>query len=211
MLTLKAPRMAGSWRAKSERSTQFFLSSTSRELPPMNGARRACPTAFSWKSLLHRHNWSHCFPVPQQRWYDNVADLVCLGTHIRALHLVGMEQFLFRFLPTTPRYPIWVRYLITLASVALTYAIHLAFYAELKGYPLLLFVPAIFLVSVIFDRGSGFLATFASAVVAATYIPKPFSESTIPLLIFVATGLTIAAVTETLRQAIERLAEAKAY
>jgi two-component sensor histidine kinase len=121
-----------------------------------------------------------------------------------------MEQFLFRFLPATPRYPVWVRYLITLASVALTYAVHLAFYTQLKAYPLLLFVPAIFLTSVIFDRGSGFLATFASAVVAATYISKPFSESTIPLLIFVATGLTIAAVTETLRQAIERLAEAKA-
>jgi two-component sensor histidine kinase len=122
-----------------------------------------------------------------------------------------MEQFLFRFLPTTPRYPIWVRYLITLASVALTYAVHLAFYTQLKAYPLLLFVPAIFLTSVIFNRGSGFLATFASAVVAATYISKPFSESTIPLLIFVATGLTIAAVTETLRQAIERLAVAKAH
>jgi hypothetical protein len=48
-------------------------------------------------------------------------------------------------------------------------------------------------------------------VVTATYISKPFSESTIPLLVFVATGLTMAAVTETLRQAIERLAKAKAY
>jgi hypothetical protein len=75
----------------------------------------------------------------------------------------------------------------------LTYAVHLAFYTHLKDYPLLLFVPAICLASVIFDRGSGFLATIASAVVAATYISKPFSESMIPLLIFVATGLTIAA------------------
>jgi two-component sensor histidine kinase len=188
-----------------------FLVSTLRELQPMIGARRACPIAPLGKAFCTRTTGHSCFLAPQQLWYDNVADLAHLGTHIRASHWVGMEQFLFRFLPTTPRYPIWVRYLITLASVALTYAIHLTFYAELKAYPLLLFVPAIFLVSVIFDRGSGFLATFASAAVAATYIPKPFSESTIPLLIFVATGLTIAAVTETLRQAIERLAEAKAY
>jgi glucose-6-phosphate-specific signal transduction histidine kinase len=120
-----------------------------------------------------------------------------------------MERFLSRFLPDAPQHPIWARFLLTLALVALTHAVQLAFYQELQDYPLILYIPAIFLASAIFDRGSGFLATFASAVIA-TYSRQP-TVTMIPLLIFVATGLTIAAVTETFRQTTERLAKSKAH
>ncbi len=122
-----------------------------------------------------------------------------------------MEQFLLRYLPTTPRFPVGARYLLSLIFVALTLAIQFVFDQQLQAEPLILYVPAIFLASLIFDRGSGFLATFASAAaVIATYV-RPSGATIIPLLIFVLTGVTIAAVTETLRRTVERLTEAKAY
>jgi len=122
-----------------------------------------------------------------------------------------MEQFLSRFLHATPRYPAWIRYLLTCAIVTLTAAGDILFDRQLDAFPFLLFIPSIFLVSVIFDRGSGFLATFASAAIVSTYMQRPVNETAIPLLIFLAIGLMIAALTETLRRASERLAEAKAH
>lgn len=121
-----------------------------------------------------------------------------------------MEQFLLRFLPTTPRYPVWLRYLVTLFLVALALGAKVLLDGFLSVAPLLLFIPVVFAAAVIFDRGSGFLATFASA--AAGGISMPVSWPTlVALVIFILTGLMIATVTETLRKTIERLTDAKAY
>ena len=55
----------------------------------------------------------------------------------------------------------------------------------LDSYPLLLFIPAVFLASVIFDHGSGVLATMASAVIAAAYfMPPPATCAIVPLIVF---------------------------
>jgi two-component sensor histidine kinase len=122
-----------------------------------------------------------------------------------------MEQLLVRFLPSTPRYPIWARYVLTIALVALTFGVRLLLEPQLSGTALVLFIPAIFLASVAFDRGSGFLATLASAALAATDMPPLSSATIIPLAIFVLTGLTIATVTEALRQTVGKLSDAKTH
>src|SRR5690349_16285482 len=121
-----------------------------------------------------------------------------------------MEQFLLRFLPTTPRYPVWLRYLVTLFLVALALWAKVLLDGFLSVAPLLLFIPVVFAVAVIFDRGSGFLATFASAAAGGFSMPGSW-PTLVALVIFVLTGLMIATVTETLRKTIERLTDAKAY
>ena len=123
-----------------------------------------------------------------------------------------MDRLLLRFMCVTPRYPVWARYLLSLGLVGLAFIAKLVLDDQLRPYPLVLFIPAIFLVSVIFDRGSGFLATGASAALAARYfMPPPPSAEILPLLIFVVSGLCIAAVTEALRTTLEKNSEAKSY
>ncbi|OKO79778.1 histidine kinase dimerization/phosphoacceptor domain -containing protein [Bradyrhizobium sp. NAS96.2] len=123
-----------------------------------------------------------------------------------------MDRLLVRFMSVTPRYPIWARYLLSLGLVGLAFVTKLLLDDQLRPHPLVLFIPAIFLASVIFDRGSGFLATGASAALALRYfMPPPLSAEVLPLLIFLASGLCIAAVTEALRTALEKHSEAKAY
>ena len=109
-------------------------------------------------------------------------------------------------------YPVWVRYVLTLGLVGIAFTTRLLLDEHLRSYPVLLFIPAILLASVLFNRGSGILATIAGAILAARYLVLgPSSEAAIPLLLFVLIGLCIAAVTELLRSTLQKLAEAKRY
>lgn len=82
---------------------------------------------------------------------------------------------------------------------------------SLRGYPLLLFIPAVFLSALLFDRGSGFLATLLSASIAAVFFMEPHASlltdtrQWFPIFIFVLIGFAIAAVTEALRKAVRKL------
>ncbi len=83
---------------------------------------------------------------------------------------------------------------------------------RLRPYPLVLFIPAIFLASDHLRSRLRFLATGASAALAARYFRATASDRAIlPLLIFLASGLCISAVTEALRTTLEKHSEAKAY
>jgi hypothetical protein len=84
----------------------------------------------------------------------------------------------------------------------------------IRGFSYLLFS-----VALLFDRGSGFLATLLSAVVAAAYFIEATGSTFVearhwfPIFIFVLIGFAISAVTETLRKTVrklERLEKAKA-
>ena len=77
-----------------------------------------------------------------------------------------MENLILALLPTR-RFSVLLRYAATLGIVGVTYAVRLALDSPLHGYPLLLFIPAIFLCALLFDRGSGLVATAASALLAA--------------------------------------------
>lgn len=123
--------------------------------------------------------------------------------------LAEMECLLLRLIVVTPRYPVWVRYLLTLGLVGIA---KLLLFNALNSYPLLLFIPAVFLASVIFDHGSGVLASLASAIIAVAYfMPPPATSAIVPVTVFLVTGLVIAAVTEALRKTLDRLAQAKSY
>jgi two-component sensor histidine kinase len=125
-----------------------------------------------------------------------------------------MESILLGLLPRR-RFPILFRYGVSALIVGAAALLHAAIGRPLEGYPLLLFVPAVFLCAVLFDKGSGFFATIFSAVVAAYYFIPPRSSFDIgwgqaaPLGIFIAVGFLIAAITEALREAVRRLEAAE--
>jgi K+-sensing histidine kinase KdpD len=125
-----------------------------------------------------------------------------------------MEDLFATLLPKT-RFPIVVRYAATLAILGITFALRLSLDAQLRNYPLLLFIPAIFLTALLFDKGSGFFATIVSTLLAAYFFIYPARSFTIspaeilPLLIFTLIGFAISAVTEALRQTVHKLAEAE--
>jgi K+-sensing histidine kinase KdpD len=87
-----------------------------------------------------------------------------------------------------------VRYGATAAIVGCAALVRLALGESLRGYPLLLFIPAVFLSALLFDRGSGFLAALLSAVVAAAYFIEPTASTFVearhwfPIFVFVLIG-----------------------
>jgi two-component sensor histidine kinase len=118
-------------------------------------------------------------------------------------------ETLLKFLPSTGL-PLVVRYGATTILVALFFLFSVA--AETTGgqYPFLLTIPII-LASILFDRGSGFLATALGVVAAASQMdwrPSVVGHLTV-LTFFAIIGLLLAAFCEGLRKALERGAEAQ--
>lgn len=106
------------------------------------------------------------------------------GTVRGPRRLAQMDRFVFGLLHLVSDYPVWARYLLTLALVASACLARLFFPEPLGSYPLLLFIPAVLLASALFDRGSGFLATIASALLAAVFfLPRSLSAAAPPLLL----------------------------
>jgi two-component sensor histidine kinase len=121
-----------------------------------------------------------------------------------------MEQLL-QWLPEKPQ-PVWVRYGATVAIVA-------AFFALLKGVEaqsgissFFLLYPAIFLSALLFDRGSGFLATGLSTALLIVSIQQgggDWHAYWLPLTLFLLVGLGLATLTELLRKGWEKAVEAE--
>lgn len=134
------------------------------------------------------------------------------GTRGGPLRCRMMEGVLHRLLNMRSDFPIWVRYVLALGLVAIAFFARLLMDEHLGAHPFLLFIPAILLASVLFDRGSGLLATLVAAALAARYLlAGPASSAAFPLVLFVITGLSIAAVTELLRTTLRNLAESKRF
>jgi two-component system, sensor histidine kinase PdtaS len=111
--------------------------------------------------------------------------------------------------------PVWARWLAATGLVFLAFIIRYALFDERPTLPFLLFFPAIILSSVLFDRGSGIVATLLSTALAAVYfVPAPFSfaipdgETALAVTLFLITGLLIAAITEALHVAYVELEQA---
>jgi two-component sensor histidine kinase len=126
---------------------------------------------------------------------------------IRAL--VPMEKIL-AILPERPQ-PALVRYgvsaIIILVCCLLQLGVHQ--YAGFTGFFLLL--PGIFVCGLLFDRGSGFVAT-AIGTAFGWYLFTPSVEqprAIVPLTLFFITGVATAFVSEGLRSTMERLAGAE--
>ena len=120
-----------------------------------------------------------------------------------------MENLLISLLPKD-QYPVLIRYVATLFIVGVAALLRLALADEMQHYPVLLFIPAVFLSALLFDRGSGFFATIVSALLALYLFIEPDIRQAVPVAIFIAIGFAISGVTEALRQTIQKLAKAEA-
>jgi len=123
----------------------------------------------------------------------------------------GMEKVLRRLSSSLPR-SAWARYGITLLLVGLTAMVRYMLDPLLYKYPFLVFIPTIFLISIIFDRGSGFLAVALSGLCSAWLFMKPegvlwIAEpgDRLAFLIYMALGFGIAAVADALHRANQQL------
>jgi two-component sensor histidine kinase len=103
--------------------------------------------------------------------------------------------------------PRWRAWSITTLLVAAAFLVRLLL-QPIYPYPFLLFIPAIFLAALLFDRGSAFLATGESALLSE-YFMEPYGRFTWPdpgqalaLLTFVLIGSTVGLLTERLRLAL---------
>ncbi|MCW1432249.1 sensor histidine kinase [Novosphingobium sp. JCM 18896] len=131
------------------------------------------------------------------------------------MHSILMENMLVRLLPFR-RFGLILRYGAATGIIAVTALVRFSLNDPLQHFPLLLFIPAVFLCALLFDRGSGFYATVLSAAVSAYVFMEPrFSFAVGPrnwfaIALFVVIGFTMAGVTELLRRTMMRLHESEA-
>ena len=124
-----------------------------------------------------------------------------------ARHLT--EALVLRFIPER-QLPAIVSHAGIVAIVAGVAAIRYALADALIGYPILLFVPAVFLCALLLNRGAGYLATIASALVGWGFFLEPGrSIPWAPVLIFHLVGFSLSAIIEALRRTVRRLDEAE--
>ena len=109
--------------------------------------------------------------------------------------------------------PIAARYGLTVLIVLVCFGVRYAL-GEAYPYPYLVFLPGILFASFVFDRGSGFLATFLSAGLALYFFVEPRGSfaprdvgSLLSVIIFTFVGLLTAAIVEALRLTVDELAE----
>jgi two-component sensor histidine kinase len=121
-----------------------------------------------------------------------------------------MEKLL-TWLPGKPQ-PLVIRYGITTVLVGLCFMLLLAVQQVTELSCFFLMYPAVFLGAVLFDRGSGFLATLLSTglLLAMSYDKSTVPESYwLPLVLFLLVGFLIAGLSEMLRQGWERAIDAE--
>lgn len=112
--------------------------------------------------------------------------------------------------------PVWLRYVLATVIVLLAFVLRLATAPAMNGYPFLLFFPAIVVVSIAFDRGTGVYAVALSAALAwYFFIPVQRSfrleslSAAVPLVLYVIVALFIALAVEALRRTARRLEATK--
>lgn len=114
------------------------------------------------------------------------------------------------------RYPMIVRYGAGLLFVAVAFVIVLTWEGQLQRYPFPIFIPAIFFAALLFERGSGVLATFASAALATYFFLQPVHSfamaetDTVSVAAFLLVGIVISTVTDRLRRTVEGLRRSEA-
>lgn len=130
-----------------------------------------------------------------------------VGTAIGSTSFIFVENLL-AILPDKPQ-PMLVRYGVTLGIILLSAVIQLGIYEYTGSASFFLLLPGIFAAGILFDRGSGFLATLAGAGLAAylTHLGED-PRQLVPLTLFVLTGFATAIVSEGLRKILEKLATA---
>jgi two-component system sensor kinase FixL len=110
--------------------------------------------------------------------------------------------------------PLGVRYGLTIMIVFICFALRASLQEYVFYSPYLLFIPAVILSSLLFDRGSGILAVFLSGFLAFYFFIEPthsfFAKSisgVMALGLYILIGLFTALVLEALRDSVEELAK----
>ncbi|HEX2556412.1 MAG TPA: histidine kinase dimerization/phosphoacceptor domain -containing protein [Microvirga sp.] len=112
------------------------------------------------------------------------------------------------------RYSLVTRYTVTVFITLIFTLLRVEMGERAGTYGFFVFIPAVFLASLLFDRGSGLLAT-ALSTAALAYLIEPFDsfevaqKHIIPLVFFVLECTGIAALCEALRHALERATRAE--
>ena len=124
------------------------------------------------------------------------------------------EQLIARSVPLRDQ-PAWVRYasatVITGAFTLLRAALH----HHLHDYSFFLFMPAVFISSLLFGRGPGWWATSLSTLLAVGLFTYPSyrivvdDDDIIPLILFVATCIGVSEINDALRSALARATQAE--
>ena len=116
---------------------------------------------------------------------------------------------LLRMLPGPQ--PIVVRYGATVALVLVTFALRAGLEDRTGAYGFILFIPAIVISALAFDRGSGFVALVLSAGLVASLLPWRGSANVhvAALASFVTVGSLLVLISEGLHRALERAYEAE--
>ena len=115
----------------------------------------------------------------------------------------------------TRGWPIWARYagatLITLVMLAL----RIGLTEYLPSFPYLLFIPAIIVNAILFNRGTGLYTALLSAALAAYFFVDPIGNlqagdprQAIGLVVYLAIGLTTASIIEALHSTLHDLTQA---
>jgi len=125
-----------------------------------------------------------------------------------------MERLLLRALPLR-RKPAPVRVGVMLLIVGIAFVLRLALDEPFDRYPFLFFFPAVFLCGLLFDRGTGYLATGLSTLLVAYAFTDPHGSFSIeagdvaPIAIFVLVCIVMTSVTEALHKALEHARRAE--
>jgi two-component sensor histidine kinase len=119
---------------------------------------------------------------------------------------------LFRYTQQSRRFPVWARYALTTLIVLAAFGVHYFVWRGGIAYAYLLFFPAIILISILFDHGTGIYAVILSSVLAIYFFVNPGGslrlenpDDTIAMAIFVVSGLITAALIESLHRAFHDL------
>ena len=112
------------------------------------------------------------------------------------------------------QHPALVRYLATSVVLAIAVLVRVALADELGLYPLLLFIPAVFLSALLFGRALGLFATLVSAVLAVMYFMRPahlqaFEAQALPVGVFLLIGVLISTTIERLHEALREVARSE--
>jgi two-component sensor histidine kinase len=120
-------------------------------------------------------------------------------------------ESLLKFLPERPQ-PVHVRYGATAAMVLVCFAFRLGAGPAAGEYSFIFFIPPILAASVLFDRGSGFVATALSAVLVGVLLNWRVGaiNHIAALTLFVCVSVFVVIVGEGMRKALERSAAAGA-
>jgi two-component system, sensor histidine kinase PdtaS len=138
----------------------------------------------------------------------------CYGEVLNNANRVMVE--LVRKLRTLTFLPGWARYLIAAAVLALFFGLRWLLESSLAGYPFILFWPAVMLCALLFQHGSGFVASIISSLLAVYFFIPPVhsfrierAEDVVAVITFIAVSFLLAGITETLRHVVDRLDDAE--